>query len=447
MSIQYDMTKGPMAGQMFRFAFPLMLTYVLQTGYGAADMLIVSRFAGEEGVAAVSNGSTLAFLIASFCMGFGSGGAVLIGSCAACGDKTAQQRAIAVLCGLTVLLSAAVTAVGLAFSESAVSLLGVPAAIHAATLEYTRILCAGTVFVFGLHTVCAVLRALGNAVLPLLLVFFSAIFNIVLDLVFVGLLGRSTTGAAEATVLAQAGAFVVSLLLLKTGKLLPTCSAPLSHLKEVAIAMLRTGMPVSAQTTVINVSFLIMTAMLNDYGTAVAAATGIGLKINTLAGMPCWGIGQAVTVMTAQNLAVGNTERVRNIVRTALKLNVAVTTAFVLPVQAAAEPIMSFFLTSASSAADIGVQYLRWCCSLNSLFYITMYVFDSFAIGTGHSAFAFFNAVLDALLVRLLLSFLLAETFGMGYAGWYVGQALSPLFPALCGSVFYLKGAWQKGSR
>ncbi len=446
MSIQYDMTKGPMAGQMFRFAFPLMLTYVLQTGYGAADMLIVSRFAGEEGVAAVSNGSTLAFLIASFCMGFGSGGAVLIGSCAACGDKTAQQRAIAVLCGLTVLLSAAVTAVGLAFSESAVSLLGVPAAIHAATLEYTRILCAGTVFVFGLHTVCAVLRALGNAVLPLLLVFFSAIFNIVLDLVFVGLLGRSTTGAAEATVLAQAGAFVVSLLLLKTGKLLPTCSAPLSHLKEVAIAMLRTGMPVSAQTTVINVSFLIMTAMLNDYGTAVAAATGIGLKINTLAGMPCWGIGQAVTVMTAQNLAVGNTERVRNIVRTALKLNVAVTTAFVLPVQAA-EPIMSFFLTSASSAANIGVQYLRWCCSLNSLFYITMYVFDSFAIGTGHSAFAFFNAVLDALLVRLLLSILLAETFGMGYAGWYVGQALSPLFPALCGSVFYLKGAWQKGSR
>lgn len=162
MNIQFDMTKGPIAGQLFRFAFPLMLTYVLQTGYGAADMLIVSRFAGEEGVAAVSNGSTLAFLIASFCMGFGSGGAVLIGSCAACGDKTAQQRTIAVLCGLTVLLSAAVTAVGLAVSESAVSLLGVPEAIHAATLEYTRILCSGTVFVFGPHMVCAVLRALAT---------------------------------------------------------------------------------------------------------------------------------------------------------------------------------------------------------------------------------------------------------------------------------------------
>lgn len=445
MNIQYDMTKGPIASQMFRFAFPLMLTYVLQTGYGAADMLIVSRFAGEEGVAAVSNGSTLAFLIASFCMGFGSGGAVLIGSCAACGDKAAQQGAVSALCGLAVMLSAAVTAVGLAFSEAAVSLLGVPSVIHAATLEYTRILCAGTVFVFGLHTVCAVLRALGNSVLPFLLVFFSVVLNIVLDLVFVGLLGRSTTGAAEATVLAQAGAFAVSLLLLKTGKLLPTFS--FSNLKEFSIVILRTGLPVSAQTTVINVSFLIMTAMLNDYGTAVAAATGIGLKINTLAGMPCWGIGQAVTVMTSQNLAVGNTERVRNIVRTALKLNIAVTAAFVLPVQAAAEPIMSLFLTSASSAADIGVQYLRWCCSLNSLFYITMYVFDSFAIGTGHPVFAFFNAVIEALLVRLLLSFLLAETFGMGYAGWYAGQALAPLFPALCGVVFCLRGTWQKGPR
>lgn len=53
--------------------------------------------------------------------------------------------------------------------------------------------------------------------------------------------------------------------------------------------VLRTSLPASAQMAAVNLSFLIMTAMLNRYGVAVAAASGIGLKINTLAGMPCWG--------------------------------------------------------------------------------------------------------------------------------------------------------------
>ena len=79
MNMHHDMTKGPIGRELVLFSLPLMLAHVLQLLYGVADMLVVSRFVGETGVAAVSNGNMVAFFVASLGMGFGSGGAVETG--------------------------------------------------------------------------------------------------------------------------------------------------------------------------------------------------------------------------------------------------------------------------------------------------------------------------------------------------------------------------------
>ena len=442
MNIPCDMTKGPVVRQMLSFSLPLMGMHVLQLCYGAADMLIVSRVVGEEGAAVVGNGSMVAFFVASLGMGFGTGGAVLIGGHAARGEFSERGEAVLTLMWLTVLFSVLASVVSCVLTEPVLSLLGVPGRILPETLTYTRMLCSGTVFVFGLHTVCAVLRALGNAVLPLVLTTLSAAANILLDIVFVVFLHKGTAGAAVATVLSQAAALIPAFWFLRAGNVLPERSFRRFFPSRRSVAvMLSVALPASAQMAVVNLSFLIVTGMLNACGIAVVAATGIGLKINTLAGMPCWGMGQAVTAMTAQTLAVGDVKRVRHIVRAALWLNMGITSLIVLVVQASAEVVMECFLPS-SSAAGIGVRYLRLCCSVNSLFYVTMYVLDSFAIGAGHAKFAFFNAVIEALVIRVLLSWLLAEPFGMGYMGLYVGQALSPLLPAVFGAFFYARGRW-----
>ena len=51
---------------------------------------------------------------------------------------------------------------------------------------------------------------------------------------------------------------------------------------------------------VVNTAYLLVAGMLNQFGTAVSAASNVGLQINTFAGMPCWAIGQAVTAMVGQ---------------------------------------------------------------------------------------------------------------------------------------------------
>ncbi|WP_273525208.1 MATE family efflux transporter [Mailhella massiliensis] len=440
MNIHHDMTKGPVGRELVFFSLPLMLAQVLQLLYGVADMLVVSRFVGESGVAAVSNGNMAAFFVASLGMGFGSGGAVEAGRHAA--DKSAQacREATDTLLFLSLLTASVVGAGSFLLCGPALAWLDVPGAIMEETLAYTRTVLLGTVFVFGMHTACAVLRALGSGLAPLLITAFSAVLNMVLDLVLVGLCSLGTEGAAWATVTAQGAAFFAALMLLRAergGGLF--CFVKLRRCAVV----LRTSLPASAQMAAVNLSFLIMTAMLNRYGVAVAAASGIGLKINTLAGMPCWGIGQAVTAMVAQNAGAGNAGRVKEVLWEGFRLSMAVTVCLVVPVQVFAVPVMELFAPAESEVVKVGVEYLRLCCSVNSVLYVAMYSFDSFALGVGRADVALGNALLEAFAARLFFAWLGADILGMGYMGIYAGQAVSPLIPAVCGWVFYRRETWR----
>lgn len=76
---------------------------------------------------------------------------------------------------------------------------------------------------------------------------------------------------------------------------------------------------------VVNLSYLILTGLLNPFGVSVAAAAGIGLKVSTFAGMPCWALGYGVTAMVGQNLGAGDPDRVRQAVRSGLLLSLGAT--------------------------------------------------------------------------------------------------------------------------
>ena len=91
-----------------------------------------------------------------------------------------------------------------------------------------------------------------------------------------------------------------------------------------------------------------------------------------------------------------------------------------------------------------GIYYLRICCGINSLIYAAMYTLDSFAIGVGAANVAMINALLDAVIVRLPVSWILAFTLHMGFSGIYYGQALSPILPAIVGVLYFISKKWER---
>ena len=125
-------------------------------------------------------------------------------------------------------------------------------------------------------------------------------------------------------------------------------------------------------------------------------------------------------------------------------LNLAVTAAVVVTVQFLAEPLIRLFDSTSPEMIRVGVLYLRLCCGVNSLVYAAMYTLDSFAIGVGAAHVAMVNALLDAVVVRLPVVWLLALPLSMGFPGIYLGQALSPILPALVGFIYFKSRVWER---
>lgn len=110
--------------------------------------------------------------------------------------------------------------------------------------------------------------------------------------------------------------------------------------------------------------------------------------------------------------------------------NIMITLIVVMLVQIFARQIIMLFNPKSPEVIEDGILYLRMCCGINSLIYAVMYTFDSFAIGIGSANVAMKNALLDAVIVRLPVSWLLASIVNIGFLSVYIGQAVSPILPA-----------------
>lgn len=446
MTEEQNLLTGSVPKKLVAFAFPLLLANVLQSFYNVVDMLVVGQIVGDTGLAAISNASKLCYIINSICIGMTMGGAVLIAQYKGADDKKGQTETFHMLALLSLVTSLLVTVVSLAVYQPLFRVLDVPANAYQDACDYMRVICCGTVFVFGYNAVCSVLKGLGDSKSPLYFVGIATIINIILDILLVGPFGMGTAGAAYATIIAQGISFVISLFYLKRHKMFFSTT---KHKKftlqwDKLAAIVKVGLPTAIQMVVVNTAYLLVTGMLNQFGTSVSAASGVGLQINTFAGMPCWAIGQAVTAMVGQCIGAGQIQRARKVVKISLLLNVLVTLFVVIGVQLFAEQLILLFGSNSPEVISDGVYYLRVCCGINSLIYAIMYTLDSFAIGVGAANIAMLNDLLDAVIVRLPVSWLFAFALNMGFSGIYYGQALSPILPAIVGFLYFLSKSWER---
>lgn len=446
MTEEQNLLNGSVPKKLAAFAFPLLLANILQSLYNVVDMLVVGQFVGDTGLAAINNASKLCYIINSICIGMTMGGAVLIAQYKGANDKKGQAETFQTLAVLSLVSALLVTVIGLVFYQPLFQVLNIPADAYQDACDYMKIICWGTVFVFGYNAVCSVLKGLGDSKSPLYFVGIATIINIVLDILLVGPLGIGTAGAAYATITAQGISFLISIFYLRKHKVFFSADVHKRFTLQMdkLVSILKVGLPTAIQMVVVNTAYLLVTGMLNQFGTSVSAASGVGLQINTFAGMPCWAIGQAVTAMVGQCIGAGEIKRARKVVKIGLLLNVSVTLVVVIGVQVFAEQLILLFGSTSAEVINDGVYYLRICCGVNSLIYAVMYTLDSFAIGVGAANIAMLNALLDAVIVRLPVSWLLAFTLSMGFPGIYYGQALSPILPAIVGFLYFQNKGWER---
>lgn len=315
------MTKGKPLTLLLKFVLPIFLGFIFQQFYNMVDTVIVGRYVSPTALAAVGSTGTIMFMIMGLANGMTTGYTVLISQKYGAGDQEGARVAFVNAILLGIISTAVVTVTALSVMHPLLRLMNTPSDIYNDAYAYISTICAGSIALIGYNLLAASLRAIGNSKTPLYFLIFSALLNIVLDLVFIVGFHLGTFGAALATDLSQAASAVLCMIYIirKVKVLRPKAKDWYLH-KEYSLKQLNIGIPMALQFGITASGTMVMQSSINIYGsTAVTGFTASGKVVNLMtAGMPS--IGQTIAAYAGQNFGYGDLDRVDQGTRDAMKI-------------------------------------------------------------------------------------------------------------------------------
>ena len=211
-SEEYLITDAPLKALTI-FALPMIIGSFFQQVYNMADSIIVGQYVGSAALAAVGACAALTNVFICVALGAGVGAGVLVSR--AFGARSYDKMKTIVSTSLIsfLVLGAILGALGLALSRPMMGLLQTPADIIEIAVLYLRVYFLGFPFLFMYNILSSMFTSIGESRIPLALLIFSSILNIVMDLWMVAVLGMGVYGAALATLISQGISAVFSILI------------------------------------------------------------------------------------------------------------------------------------------------------------------------------------------------------------------------------------------
>lgn len=438
-----SLTKGNIYTTMIKFAIPFLLANLLQALYGAADLLIVGWFSDSAGLSAVATGSQILQTLTCTIVGLATGGTVLIGRFLGMGREEDVKQTIGTMLTLFAILAAALTALLLVFARPVVSLMQAPPEAFDQTVQYTFLCGCGVFFIFGYNAISAVLRGMGDSKNPLLFVAIACVCNILGDLILVGGLHLGAAGAAIATTGSQGISMVLAVIFLKRrGFLFDFRLKSFGIRRDKAAALLKLGLPIALQESLVMLSFLFITAIVNQMGVAASAAIGVTEKINLFTLLPPTAFSSAIAAMVAQNMGAGETGRSRRYLRIGILFSLVFGVTCFVWLQLSPQSAMGIFTTDQAVVAA-GSQYLR-AFSIDCILVCFMFCLNGFFNGCGHSAFSMANNLLSTFLVRVPVAWLFSRIAGATLFEIGLAAPLASAVSIVIAFVYLRTGKWKK---
>ena len=360
MGFENRLTEGNVAKQLIRFSLPLLISNIVQALYSVADMLIVGWFSGTYAMSAVNIGGQVTMVVTNFVIGLAVGGTVLIAQYIGAKKHEEVDKTIGTIFSVMGILAVFFSVFMTFFSDVMLKALNTPIESYDMAKDYVLICMWGIVFVFGYNAISAILRGMGDTKRPLAFIGIACTINVVLDIIFVGPLDMKASGAAIATIIAQAVSMLLAVIYLKRNKFIFSFHhASFRIHKDKLKLLLKVGIPSSAQNVIVGISFLVLTSMINDIGGVTAsAAVGIVGKFNSFAILPAIAMSASVSAMAAQNIGAGLYNRASKTLITAIMISFTISIIIFTLVQIFPEAILLVFKAEPDVIA-IGVSYLK----------------------------------------------------------------------------------------
>ncbi len=425
----YLITDAPLKA-LTVFALPMILGSFFQQVYNMADSIIVGQYVGSSALAAVGACAALTNVFICVALGAGVGAGVLVSRYYGSGNYSRMKTIVSTSLISFLILSVFLGVFGFCFSHLMLGVLQTPVDILDEAVLYLRVYFVGFPFLFMYNILSTMFTSIGESKIPLALLIFSSVLNILMDIWMVAGLGLGVFGAAVATLIAQGISAILSLLIFFCRMRRYKSSFRLFDGQELR-SMLKIAVPSVLQQSTVSVGMMIVQAVVNPFGTQALAGYAATMRVENVFSLIFVSIGNAVSPYVSQNLGAGKIGRIRKGYHAALVLDICFAVLAFAVIETLHTQISSLFLGKDGTALayQVSGDYMRWL----GYFFIFMGIkmaTDGVLRGLGIMR-PFLAANMVNLSIRLAVALICAPRFGIEFvwlavpAGWLANFLIS----------------------
>lgn len=436
-----DLTVGNPKKALYDFAMPMLISIIFQQMYNICDSIVAGQFIGENALSAVSASYQVTMIFMSFAYGSNAGCAVIISQLFGARKMARMKNAIYTALISSVVFSAILTVIGIIVCDPLLTLLNTKETYYADSSAYLSIYIAGFVFLFVYNVCTGIFTALGDSKTPLYFLIGSSCGNVILNIILVVCFNMGVPGIAWATFITQSIACVLAFIALlrrlrklKLNHIIPKFS--FDALKNISLI----AIPSILQNSFVSVGGLFIQSIINDMGEAVTAGFGAGIKLNTFAVNCIAVLANANSSFTAQNLGAGKVDRVHEGYKISLKFILLSCIPFMVLYFVFPNFFVGLFTKDKTpQVLAIGAEFIRFSCPFYMILSVKL-ISDGVLRGGGAMK-AFMLTTFSDLIIRVVLSFILAPIFG--FTGVCISWPFGWVLSSILSFILYKKGYWQ----
>lgn len=311
-----DMTKGSPLRLIIGFAVPLMMGNLFQQLYNLVDTMVVGYRLGDQAIAAIGATVSLYSLLINLAIDLNNGYAIVVTQRFGAHHIDDMRRSIAGMMVLNTAVAVLLMSFTLVFLPQLLRFMNTPQEIFDLSYAYIAVVCGGIPVTIAYNMFAAILRAVGNSRMPLMFLVVSSLLNVALDVLFVWGLDLGISGAAWATVLAQAVSALLGgwYVLRHYREYLPR-KADFRIPGKLLFTLFSTGFAMALTSCVVELGTVFFQRITNLLGETLIAAHSAARRLLIMFLQPVMSLAAANMTYVGQNWGAGKPERIRPAIR------------------------------------------------------------------------------------------------------------------------------------
>ncbi len=422
--------------KLIKFTIPTIIMMIFTSIYGVVDGIFVSNCVGSDAFAAVNLIMPAIMILGTLGFMIGTGGSALVSKTIGEGDKEKANRYFSMLIYLLIIIGLILTVIGVNLITPMAKLLGADENMLADCITYGRTLLLFLVPFVLQNSFQSFLIVAEKPTFGLIISIISGVSNMILDFLFMKILGIGVLGAALATGISQAIGVIIPIIYFASKKNdILYLTKTKFEIKPILQACANGSSEMLTNLSMSLVNMLFNAQLMKYAGSDGVVAFGIIMYVSFIFSGTYLGYSIGTAPIIGYHYGAGNTDELKSLLKKSLKL-IAITS-FVMTglAEILSKLLASIFVSYDAGLLEITTNAIRIFALSYLISGFNMFA-SSFFTALNNGAVSAAISFLRTLVFQVIMIFALPIIFGLN--GIWLAVTFAEILSLIVSSVFLI---------